>query len=344
MSFIGILLFPLTLIYSLAVRVRNHLYDIEYSKSTSFEVPVILVGNLSVGGTGKTPMVEYLVRLLHEKTPVAVLSRGYKRETSGFRIASNEDSPESIGDEPFQIFNRFKPHIKMAVGENRLTAIPEILFNATDVKAIIMDDGFQHRAVNPKFKILLTDFGNPFFEDFLLPSGRLREPRTSVKRADCVIVTKCPDDLSNKDKEKFTLSVLRYSKRELPVYFSAVGYQKPIPLNGQLTPVFDRVLLVSGLANNNSFSIYCSENWLVEDHIIFPDHHKYSKEDVASIKDRWAKSKHPNLAILTTEKDAVKLSSFSWDGGVPIFFLPIQTHILENGSEFDTMIRQQIPV
>ena len=192
MILLRILLFPFSWLYYLITQIRNRLYDRGLKPSVKFELPVICVGNLTVGGTGKTPMIEHLIRLLQNRFKVATLSRGYGRATKGIRIAGPSENASTIGDEPFQFYTKFGKRITVAVGEERALAIPTILQECSDTQIILLDDGFQHRKVSPGFSILLTDYHRPFYNDFLLPSGRLRESRWGAERADVIVVTKCP--------------------------------------------------------------------------------------------------------------------------------------------------------
>jgi len=194
-----ILLLPFAFLYWFAISIRNWLYDNKISRSTSFGLPVICIGNLSVGGTGKSPMVEYLVRLLHPKFKVATLSRGYKRKTKGYALATAGSTALEIGDEPMQFHQKF-PEIAVAVGEERLEAIPQLLHDRPDTEAIILDDAFQHRAVKAGLNILLTEYSNLFTRDFYLPTGDLRDLKSQYKRAQIIVVTKCDPDLSNEEK------------------------------------------------------------------------------------------------------------------------------------------------
>lgn len=209
---------PFSILYKLVMQFRNHLYDIEYKAVFHFNTKVISVGNLSMGGTGKTPFVEYILRFLIEKgysNKVATLSRGYGRKTKGFRIANNEDSPKTVGDEPFQIYQKFRNEAVVSVGEDRVLAIPSIIYEHPENEIIVLDDAYQHRSVKPNFSILLTDFSSLFYDDYVLPSGTLRESRKGAKRADVVIVTKCPLDLGKTEQEKIKERIEKYSDKEV---------------------------------------------------------------------------------------------------------------------------------
>ena len=197
------LFFPVSILYGLAMRFRNHLYDIGKKPQVEFDRVVISVGNLSMGGTGKTPMVEYLIRLLKADYKLATLSRGYRRKTRGYRMANAEDNAITIGDEPFQYYRKFGNEISVCVGEERVIAIPSAIMENEDIELFLLDDAYQHRKVARDFNILLSDYNQPFYTDYILPTGDLREPRKGAKRADCVIVTKCPDALKRARKNRY---------------------------------------------------------------------------------------------------------------------------------------------
>lgn len=340
MGFLKALLFPFSIIYDLVTRLRNHLFDIGYKQSFEFDTNVIGVGNLTVGGTGKTPMVEYLIRLLHNyKT--STLSRGYGRKTKGFRIANVEDTAITIGDEPYQFFRKFK-NVMVTVGEERAMAIPQILADS-DTEVIVMDDSYQHRYVKPSFNILLTDFNRPFFNDFVLPYGRLRESRNGAKRADVIVVTKCPNELSKSLELEYINEIKKYS--QAPVYFSEIKYDKPVLGNESNKPFSNNVLLFSGLANNTPFTNYISENFSLLDEIYFEDHHQYTKRDLSKIEERYSQFNQEDKCIVTTEKDFVKLIEHDLYGVIehwPLYYIPITTGFLKDGNMFDKHVMNSI--
>ncbi len=343
-----IILFPFTLVYSLIVRFRNHLYNIGYSRAFEFEVPVIVVGNLSVGGSGKTPVVEYLVELLKHKYKPATLSRGYKRKTSGFRIAGEDDTALTIGDEPMQYYHKWKSIVPVVVGEDRVEAIPKILFEHPDTNIIIMDDGYQHHAVTPYLAILLTPHLHPFYNDHLLPGGRLREPGTEAKRAAVIIVTKCPGDLEENEQEIIKAKIFKYSNEGVHIFFSTIYYDAPkliFESKKEHRALYPDVILLTGIANPTSLKEYVQENWNLIEHLIFPDHQVYSDKDIGKIYNRFIEHKNDGLAILTTEKDAMRLKVSDTKGllkKIPIFYVPIRVSFLKDGAEFDKFILQRI--
>ncbi len=324
MLLLRILLFPFTLLYDLITRVRNHAYNIGSRKSVTFDLPIINVGNLSVGGTGKTPHVEYLIDFLKEDYELATLSRGYKRSTKGFRLADGQSSAVSLGDEPFQFWAKYGPAVHVAVGEDRVQAVPKILFEHEGTDIVILDDAFQHRAISPGYNILLSDYNRPFYSDWILPSGKLRESRKNANRSDVVIITKCPPEMSLKHKQEIAGKVQKYLKKGQPVYFSSIVY-------GDLTAVFDgnklteRVIGLAGIANPEPFKNYLDSHFDLVDFMTFPDHHKYSDGDLKQII-----SKAKGSTIVCTEKDMVKLKSFERElQGQNFFYLPIKVRIHE---------------
>jgi tetraacyldisaccharide 4'-kinase len=331
-----IILFPFAILYDAVTWIRNRLYDRGFKPAASFDLPVVCIGNLSVGGTGKTPMVEYLVRLLENTHRLATLSRGYKRTTRGFRIASNIDTPQTLGDEPYQFYQKFGDRVTVAVGEERAYAIPAIL-QSRDVEVILLDDAFQHRRVRPSFSILLTDYNRPFYNDYLLPAGRLREARGGAERADLVVVTKCPDSVSDEERIEIEKSIREYVSK--PVFFSTIKYGTPLPCGTDSRGMADEVFLVSGIANARPLREYVKMHFRLIDHLEYPDHHEYSLNDVDEITRRL--QAHPSASILTTEKDINKLGGLTVRSGFPpdkLFYLPIQLQILKNGRDFDEML------
>ena len=318
------LLLPLAWLYGLATSLRNYLYDIGHYRSAKFEAPIICVGNLAVGGSGKTPMVEYLIRHLNNKK-IGVLSRGYKRKTKGFRLASADDDASTIGDEPYQLFLKFKG-IPIAVSEERALGAAELLRDG-ECEAIVLDDGFQHRAITPLFSIILTDYGKLFIEDYLLPAGRLRESRRGAKRAHAIVVTKCPD-LSPEKRNEISQAIQKYT--QAPVFFAKIHYSPLAAFgNGTARP---KAVLVSGLANAAAFKSYCESRFETVRHFDFPDHYSYSSNDVRQIEKSAAMN---DAMIVTTEKDYVKLmkkvSAKDW------FYLPVQIKFLDFENEFLTL-------
>ncbi len=346
MQFLKILLLPFSLLYHWVTKFRNHLYDIDYKKSFQFDTMVLSVGNLSVGGTGKSPMVEYLIRLLADENKITTLSRGYGRKTRGFRLANEDDNAATLGDEPFQFYTKYKQKINVAVGEERALAIPQILFEIPDNQMIILDDAYQHRTVIPNLSILLTDFSTPFFNDNLLPSGRLREAKSGANRADIIVVTKCPHDLSKEAQQELSEKIMTYAKKGTPIFFSGIKYLPPKNIRESDASVFSKnVLLVSGIANAAPLEEYVKSNFNLCAHLDFADHHNYGVKDLQQIKNKFAVIDCEEKVVLTTEKDAMRLSDEAFKSelaGLPIFYLPIQTYFLKNGDIFDANVLQVV--
>ena len=317
---------------------RNLLYDIGWKKSYSFQPAVISVGNLNVGGTGKTPMIEYLVNLLKGKYSLAILSRGYGRVTRGFLLAEMHDDASTIGDEPFQFYRKYGNQLPVVVCESRVEGITKLMKRKPDVQVILLDDAFQHRAVKPLFSVLLTDFLKPFFKDHLLPQGRLRESRSGSARANVLVVTKCLHVLNEVESE-FMSNIQRYAGSK-PVFFSGVGYHQPKAMEGERQMGKD-VVLVTGIANSKPMVDYVSSHFNLVHHFQFNDHHQYSIEDIKLIQKRANSA----VNILTTEKDLVKLIAPDLNAAMNNklwFYLPIETFFLNRGSEFDKLITMKI--
>src|SRR5688572_23478840 len=271
MILLRILLFPFSGLYLLVTEIRNKLYDRRLKPSIKFDLPVICVGNLTVGGTGKTPMIEHLIRLLHPRYKLATLSRGYGRSTKGIRIATNHDDASTLGDEPYQFYTKFSKHIAVAVGEERALAIPTIVNERPETQVILLDDGFQHRRVRPGFSILLSDYHRPFYKDFLLPSGRLRESRWSANRADVIIVTKCPQEILEDEMIEIEKSIRHYAEK--PVFFTNIRYGTPMSFHKSSMVASREVILVSGIGNVTPLVNYVKHNFNLIDHLEFRDHH-----------------------------------------------------------------------
>lgn len=339
MSVFKFLFLPLAWLYHLVTAIRNYLFDIGHFRSFQFEsVAVISVGNLNVGGSGKTPMIEYLIRLLSSHYSIVVLSRGYGRGTSGYRLANDQDTAKTIGDEPFQLYKKYHTTIKIAVGEERALAIPSILNDCPDVQVILLDDAYQHRTVTPDFSILLTDFSNPFYRDFILPVGRLRESRGGAARADVVVITKSPDISEAVLLQQVKQAIQPYTEK--PIYFSVIDYQQPKPFqSGELK---NSIVLVSGIANSKPLEDYAKMNYTLIRHFNFNDHHSYTQQEIFTIQQAAIQS---NGVILTTEKDKAKLIAADFAGVMKPalwFEIPVESAFLNRGSEFDALVNQSI--
>ncbi|MFA5620752.1 MAG: tetraacyldisaccharide 4'-kinase [Weeksellaceae bacterium] len=321
------LLLPLSGLYWIVTTIRNLLYDFGLLSSKKFKIPVICIGNLSVGGTGKSPHVIMVAEILKDYFDVAMLSRGYGRKTSGLKIANYNSKVYDIGDEPLQFFNRFKNKIVVAVGENRVNAI-EYLINSFKTNAVIMDDGFQHRQLKPGFSILLTTFKDPYPDDYLLPAGNLREPRHGAKRANIIIVTKCPEHFTVKQKNEIAAKIKPRAGQKL--YFSKIVYSQKIlgfrfSVDEYEWGEYD-ALVITGIARSGLFVDYVKQKFRSVQHMKFSDHHNFSIADIRSIEEHYDKMKNLNKIILTTEKDYMRLKDES-ALIENLFYLPIEIEL-----------------
>ncbi len=325
---------PLSFVYGGILWLRNKMFDKNILKSTPFNFPLICVGNLAVGGTGKTPMVEYLIRLLESDFKPATLSRGYKRKTKGFGIANENTTALEIGDEPMQFHKKF-PGIAVAVGEERLVAIPQLLQDRPDTGVIILDDAFQHRAVKAGLNILLTEYKNLYTRDLPLPSGDLRDIQPSAKRADIIIVTKCKPGLTGEERDAIVKELKPAAHQT--VYFTCIEYGTAYHLFTGRTVRFSAnadVLLVCGIANPAPLKEWLTANTHSYDMLRYNDHHIFDTDDLREIKKHFEKIKSPEKLILTTEKDSVRMQKFESElMDFPIYVLPIVHRFLFDEEE-----------
>lgn len=323
------LFLPIAFLYGGILKVRNWLYDKGILRSSSFNFPIICIGNLAVGGTGKTPMVEYLAEMLLPTYKIATLSRGYKRKTKGFAIAHKATTAIEIGDEPMQFHQKF-PELTVAVGEERLVAIPQLLHQRPETELIILDDAFQHRPVKAGLNILLTEYKNLYSRDFLLPAGDLRDVRSSSKRADIIIVTKCKTDLAEEERKNIVAELKPAAHQK--VYFSEILYSQPYHLFSKQPGNLDadtEVLLICGIANPKPLKEFLNKHVSSFDEMRFADHHIFSSTDLRDIKKHFEKNDSSRQIILTTEKDAVRLQKFENElSNYPIYVLPIKHRLL----------------
>ena len=321
-------LFPFAWLYGWVIRIRHFLFDTGLLSSTSYDLPIICVGNLSTGGTGKTPMVLYLLSLLKDRK-VATLSRGYKRKSKGFIIATESTSADTLGDEPFLFHERF-PHMVVSVSEDRRTGIEALQALDPAPELILLDDGYQHRKVRPGFSILLSDYGELFSRDYFLPVGNLRDSRSAASRAQIIVVTKCPEDLNLQHKEKITAELQKYGPKI--VLFSYIKYQKPISLingNLRLNNESVKILLVHGIANASSLRRYVRRLDPDFKELAYADHYDYKESDIQRIKLTLGELAAGQQIIITTEKDGGKLKAFHHElKDLPIYILPIELGFL----------------
>ena len=341
-------LLPLSFLYGMGVRFRNMLFDTGILESRSFPIPVISVGNITVGGAGKTPHVEYLIRLLCETKRVSVLSRGYKRRTKGYLLASSSSTSLELGDEPYQMYLKYGRQVHVAVSANRCEGIERLCSDpeTKDTDVILLDDAFQHRYVKPGVNILLVDYHRLIVYDKLLPAGRLREPKDGKRRADIVIVTKCPPDLRPMDFRVITKALNLYPYQKL--FFTTIEYGDLIPLFSnsrslalsEITSDFE-VLVLSGIASPQH--LLCDIQKHTENVIpmTFRDHHLFTPKDIARINNTFDSMSSKRI-IITTEKDAARLvglDGLSDDVRKHIYALPIKTtFLLEQQEQFDEFI------
>ena len=331
MNRIRLIFFPFAILYTIITSVRNSLFNLKFYKSKKFKIPLIGVGNLSTGGTGKTPMVEYIFKVFSKEFKLALLSRGFKRSTKGYVKANKDSNSSNIGDEPFQIFSKFK-NIDVAVDENRVRGVLNLLKHSKNLQSIVLDDCFQHRSVSLKLNILLTTYEFPYYKDFILPIGNLRELRAGYKRADVIIVTKCPKDLLEEEMKKTRKDVSLKSHQNL--FFTSIKYNNFLLGESEINinDLSDsKVLLVTGIANDKEIVNYLSYKNIQFDKISFSDHYKYSLKDIKKIELDFS-----DRIIITTEKDYQKIKLI--DKKNKWYYLQMETYFLENEDLFKKII------
>jgi tetraacyldisaccharide 4'-kinase len=330
MTLLRKILFPFAILYGLITSSRNLLFDKGFLKSYAFDLPIIAVGNLSVGGTGKTPQIEYLISLLSDSYKVATLSRGYKRKSQGFILADATSNAEVLGDEPFQFYQKFD-NIQVAVDADRRNGIEQLLSQEPVPEVILLDDAFQHRKVKAGFYIILTSYGDFYCKDFMLPTGNLRECRRGAKRANIIVVTKCPPRLSVEEQNQIKKSLKISNNQEL--YFTTIVYDDRIYSNNQSLKVSEiretKKLLVAGIAKPEPFFKFLKDK--NDECLTFADHHRFTEKDILDIK-----NKSINKIIVTTEKDYVRLKGSVLDE--QLFYLPIKSQFLGRSNTFNKTI------
>ena len=316
-----ILLFPLACLYGAIVRLRHWCYNVGIFKEHTFAVPTICVGNVAVGGTGKSPMVEYLIRLWHKQRRVGVLSRGYKRKTKGFILATETSTVLDLGDEPFQFWWKFKDII-LAVCANRVEGVERMLALPAPPELIILDDAFQHRPVKAKINIVLTAYGHLFTDDWLLPMGRLRDVVSRVQQADIVVVTKCPPTLSVAERTAITQKLQQYTTA--PIAFATIVYNQQVYGKEELIPlemfIQEPFTLVTGIANPKPLLSFLIDKDATFEHLNYPDHHHFTNKELEQLQGK---------RILTTEKDYVRLQPHLQN----LYYLPIAMQFLTPADE-----------
>jgi len=344
-----LVLYPLSFLYGIVVFIRNYLYDTGILESRDFKIPVISLGNITVGGTGKTPHVEYLIDLLHDKFTVAELSRGYKRKTRGFKLVETDTPVTEAGDEPLQIKRKF-PDITVAVCENRVKGIEKLFNSGNSVSpdVILLDDAFQHRRVYPGINILLIDYNRPIKEDMLLPAGRLREGAAQVRRANIIIFTKCPPQELTPIKRRILQKEINLRPYQ-EMFFTTYHYEKikSVFSGVEIPDDFYRqenysILIVTGIAFPRLIPDYLKQFAGESQMLSFPDHHNYSVADIEMIMSKFNAIGNKNKIIITTEKDAVRfqgMKDLEEDFKKVLYFLPVKVEFLnEEGKIFDKKI------
>jgi tetraacyldisaccharide 4'-kinase len=332
MNVVRLALFPFAVLYGIITSIRNFLFDIGIIKSYSFNIPVIAVGNLRVGGTGKTPQIESLIRLLSPHYKVATLSRGYKRKSKGFILANAHSTARNLGDEPMQYYMKF-PHIQVAVDADRCNGINQLLKQESKPQVILLDDAYQHRKVKAGFYILLTAYDDLYYQDFIVPTGNLRESRRSAKRADMIIVTKCPPAISQIAQH----AIKKKIGLDIPIFFSCIVYEDTLYNGTNTMAVADckanENVLLAGIAKPKSFFEHLGAK--KENTIVFADHHHFSESDIMTIKNRAI-----NKIVITTEKDFVRLQTPVLKE--QLYYLPIKSQLISNQDSFDQIITNYV--
>jgi tetraacyldisaccharide 4'-kinase len=336
------LLFPLFLIYRGIVVFRNWLYEKRIFKSSSFDFPVISLGNLSMGGTGKTPHTEYIIRLLQDENLITTLSRGYGRRTREFMIAEKGDTALMIGDEPLQYFHKF-PKINVTVEKKRVLGILYILHFLPKTEVVLLDDAFQHRALRAGLNVLITDYTKPYFKDAMPPFGELREPISGAQRAHVIIVSKCPDALSPDEKAYF---LNRINLPNIPIFFSRMRYGLPYmgKSNQVLTDSLNEyeIVLITGIANPQPIYTYLTERQISYTPLKFNDHHKFTARDCVTITEKFGTFTTSKKMVLTTEKDYARMMHIEALTALPVYCLPIEVEFLEKKEQFDELIKTYV--
>jgi len=330
------ILFPFSLLYGEIISLRNKAFELGIINSTGFTIPIIVVGNLNVGGTGKSPQIEYLVRLLHDQFKVAILSRGYKRKSKGFQLANQNSTVKQIGDEPMQFYKKFNKII-VAVHKDRTNGIKNLLKIKNPPQVILLDDAFQHRKVKAGLSILLTSYNKLYVDDTMLPTGNLREKKTGAKRANIIVVSKCAENMSKKN----ALGILQKlgTANEQSIFFSTIVYHDRVISDSNEIPVsqlheYD-VLLVTGIADSKPLLKFLNGKKIKFHYLKYSDHHDFSAKDKGRIFDEFEKIKSNSKIILTTEKDYIR--AFTNDNK-DVYYLPIETKILEKENDFNKLI------
>jgi len=360
MKIIRYIAYPFSILYGIIATVRNLLFDISILRSTKFPLWVITVGNLSAGGTGKSPHVEYIARLMEKLTKnyenldltynrIAILSRGYGRANKGFLLVNNSSNAREIGDEPLQLKRRLKD-VSVGVDENRVDGINSLMTINPQIKMVLLDDAYQHRYVKPDLSVLLTNYNVPFYNDTMLPTGMLREPRRGYKRAKFIIVSSTPINITDTEKKLIVEKINPKSSQK--VFFSSIYYESLLPVykGDYPTPLIDKnytVLLLTGIANTHSIYNHLAEIARDVVPVSFRDHHTFQSSDIAKVIKAYNAISNPNKIIITTEKDSMRLQlgELKKDfGTVPLFYLPIRVKVHEEKDFEEALINSLTPL
>ena len=342
MKLLRFLLFPFAILYDVVTTIRNWFFDVGFFKSTAFKIPIISVGNLSVGGTGKSPQIEFLIRLLKDNYKIAVLSRGYKRKTTGFQLVNDMHSAADVGDEPLQFYTKFKNDATIAVDADRTNGIQNLLKNDENLQVILLDDAYQHRKVTPSTAILLTKYDDLYVDDFIVPTGNLREARRGAKRAKIIIITKCPENLSAIKQQEIIRKIKPKSCQQL--FFTTISYDKNLKgIDSQLT-ISDlkskEVLLVTGIANPISLLAFLSKEKIHYKHLKYPDHYDFTTNDLEKIRTHFNQLPSKNKIIVTTEKDYMRLQAKLEN----MCYISIKSTFLKDENLFINFINNEIKI
>lgn len=337
MSIFRLSLLPISLLYAAVLRVRHALYDCGILHSTKIGIPSICIGNLELGGTGKTPLTEYIAKLLMDKRNVAIVSGGYKRKSKEAIIAGKDTTLDELGDEAMQYHSKFGENIKVAVGKNRAMVIDKLMNQGSIPETIIFDDAFQHRKIKAGFNILTTNYSTPFYDNHLIPAGTLRDIKSRACSADIIIVNKTPESATNKDKNRIRQKLSQYGNQN--VYFASLAYGQPVACNiaAQSTSLDAKanVICLCGIAQPEYFILYLESKYHVTKKLVFSDHHTFSENDINRIKSE-------GKTIVTTEKDAMRLTYnpyFSELKNTPIYYIPIEVRFnADEASQLDKEI------
>ena len=340
MKLLRYFLLPFAVIYGGITIFRNWLFDKNILKPSKFNIPIINVGNLSMGGTGKTPHVEYILRLISKQYKTAILSRGYGRNTSDYIEAQKDHLANIIGDEPLQFKTKF-PDTIVAVEKKRVKGVLNLLYDHQQTECVILDDAFQHRSIKPGLNILLTKYSNPFFKNKLFPIGTLREFKNGFKRSDLIIITKCPVEISEKEKNNFIKNI----SSNKPVFFTKIIYGKVysifdhsiIELNSDIN-----ILLITGIADTGELTNALNKRKLIFKHLSYRDHYPFKKKDAKHISEIFDTFAKQNKIILTTEKDAMRMKGIKELTGLPIFAIEIEVEFLEEKDRFEKQIMDYV--